>query len=118
MKKPPPRKYSFLEALFTREERLALIFLVSVGFLGLGIMAVGRSAPQAQAQAPQWEPLRINEAGLGELMALPGVGPKTAERILDHRKRHGRFLTLSDLKKVKGMGGRSVEKLKKLVRFN
>lgn len=118
MNKSPLRRPGLLAALFTREERLALAFLIGVGFVGLGILAWQKGRPLAQVEAPRWEPVRINRAGLEELIALPGVGPKTAQRILEARQRHGRFLTLSDLKRVKGLGAKTRERLEGLIRFD
>ena len=60
----------------------------------------------------------VNRAEAAELVALPGIGPVMAERILQDRKMHGRFLTLSDLKRVKGVTPKVLEKVKGLVRFD
>lgn len=46
----------------------------------------------------------LNRAGRAELESLPGVGPVLAERILDHRRRHGRFERVEDLLEVPGIG--------------
>ena len=45
----------------------------------------------------------INKATAKELATLPGVGPKLAERIIEHRKKHGPFRTLKDLAAVSGL---------------
>ena len=49
-------------------------------------------------------PININTAKAEELDILPGVGPKMAQAIIDFRKAHGKFSTLEDLQKVKGVG--------------
>jgi competence ComEA-like helix-hairpin-helix protein len=46
----------------------------------------------------------INRASLAELQALPGIGPRLAGRIAEHRQRIGSFARLEDLRQVKGMG--------------
>ena len=51
-------------------------------------------------------PININTAKVEELDILPGVGPKMAQAIVDFREAHGKFSTLEDLQKVKGLGPR------------
>lgn len=48
--------------------------------------------------------VNINTATKEELDTLPGIGPATAQKILDYRNEHGNFQTLDDLKNVKGIG--------------
>jgi len=48
--------------------------------------------------------VNINTAGLTELEALPGVGPATAQKILDHRESIGAFEAIEQLKDVPGIG--------------
>ena len=56
--------------------------------------------------------ININTATKDELVALPGIGPAKAQAILDHRKAHGPFKTVEELKDVKGIGAKRFEKLK------
>ena len=49
-------------------------------------------------------PVNVNTAKVEELDILPGVGPKMAQAIVDFREAHGKFGTLEDLQKVKGLG--------------
>lgn len=53
-----------------------------------------------------------NRAGVGELDALPGIGPGLAQRIVDYRKAHGPFRRLEDLQQVSGIGPSKLEQLK------
>lgn len=48
--------------------------------------------------------ININTATKEELDTLPGIGPATAQKILDYRQEQGNFQTLDDLKNVKGIG--------------
>lgn len=59
-------------------------------------------------------PIRIdlNAAGVGELAALPGIGPERAQRILLHRVRAGPFAGVDDLLEVDGIGLETVEGLR------
>ncbi|MGA9119050.1 MAG: helix-hairpin-helix domain-containing protein [Bacteroidota bacterium] len=61
---------------------------------------------------PQKGGVNINTAGPDELIRLPGIGPATAQKIVDYRKQNGRFLTVDDLAKVKGIGPKKLEKLR------
>lgn len=56
--------------------------------------------------------LDLNRASADELEGLPGIGPKTAERILEDRKAHGPFRKPSDLGRVKGIGPKTLERLR------
>lgn len=58
----------------------------------------------------------INRAGLGELQALPGIGPVRAEAIVLHRVRHGAFRSVDDLAAVDGLGEVSVAELRPFCR--
>jgi competence protein ComEA len=57
----------------------------------------------------------LNQATAEQLDALPGVGPVTAQRILDWRTRHGRFTSVDQLREVDGIGERRFGQLKDLV---
>jgi competence protein ComEA len=55
--------------------------------------------------------INLNRANLKELDSLPGIGPRTAQAILDYRKTHGRFSDLEELKNIKGFGKSKIDKL-------
>lgn len=69
-------------------------------------------APQAAAPQPK---LNLNSATPTELDALPGVGPVTAQRIVDHRTRKGPFASVDQLRDVEGIGDSKLAKLADLV---
>lgn len=58
----------------------------------------------------------LNAATLEQLDGLPGVGPVTAQRILDWRSEHGRFRSVDQLREVSGIGPARLAQLKDLVR--
>lgn len=60
-------------------------------------------------------PVNINTANLDELVALSGIGPAKAQAIIDHRKAHGPFKSVDDLKDVKGIGAKRLEKLRSAI---
>jgi competence protein ComEA len=57
-------------------------------------------------------PIDINLATIQEFMKLPGVGKVTAQRIVDYRASNGKFSSIEDLLKVKGIGKSKFEKIK------
>lgn len=56
--------------------------------------------------------LTFNTADLGELQTLKGVGPVTAQRILDYRTQIGRFDNVDQLLEVKGIGSKTLAKFR------
>ena len=62
-------------------------------------------------------PVHLNSATLEELDALPGVGPVTAQNILDYRTDHGGFRTLDELDAIPGIGPARLARLKEVVQL-
>jgi competence protein ComEA len=56
--------------------------------------------------------VNINTADKETLVLLPGIGPVAAEAILAYRKDNGNFKSIDELTKVKGIGDKTLEKLK------
>jgi comEA protein len=54
----------------------------------------------------------LNTAGAKELDELPGVGPSTAQKIVEYRRQHGKFESVNDLEDVPGIGPQKLEKIK------
>jgi competence protein ComEA len=60
-------------------------------------------------------PVHLNTATLEQLDALPGVGPVTAQKILDYRQEHGAFGSVDELDAIPGIGPARLEQLRDLV---
>jgi competence protein ComEA len=60
-------------------------------------------------------PVHLNSATLEDLEALPGVGPVTAQKILDYRQEHGPFGSVDELDAVPGIGPAHMAQLRDLV---
>jgi competence protein ComEA len=60
-------------------------------------------------------PVHLNTATLEELDELPGVGPVTAQKIVEWREKHGAFASVDDLDAIPGIGPARLEQLRELV---
>ena len=65
------------------------------------------------AKKPPLKPININTANSEELQQVPGIGPATAEKILQMRKSYGAFKSVDDLLAIKGLGRKRLEKMRK-----
>lgn len=61
--------------------------------------------------------VNINTATQAELEALPGIGPKIAERIIAYRERRGGFRSIDELLNVKGIGPKKFERIKPFIKL-
>jgi competence protein ComEA len=57
----------------------------------------------------------LSSATAAELDALPGIGPVTAQKILDYRAQHGGFRSVDDLDAIPGIGPARIEQLREVV---
>lgn len=89
----------------------ALMVILAVTLLASGSLAAAEK-PAASGNGKQ---ININSADVGQLVELPSVGPKLAQRILDYRKSNGSFKRVQDLMKVKGIGEKVFAKLQPLI---
>lgn len=72
-------------------------------------------APGAAPRAPGGR-IDLNTADVATLDTLPGVGPVTAQKIVEWRTAHGRFSSVDELAEVPGIGPKLLEQLAPLVR--
>jgi competence ComEA-like helix-hairpin-helix protein len=82
--------------------------------LALAIISLGAAGltPAAKKKPPA-HPININSADSSELQLVPGIGPATAEKILQTRKSYGSFKTVDDLLSIRGIGPKRLEKMRK-----
>ena len=79
------------------------------------LRGAGTAGASSGAGPSPTAPLDLNSASLEQLDALPGIGPTTAQKILDYRQAHGPFHSVADLDAVPGIGQGRIEQLKGLV---
>lgn len=72
----------------------------------------GTDNASAAAQPVQNGKININQADSIALQEIPGVGPATADKIIQYRESNGRFQTIEDIKNVSGIGNKTFEKMK------
>ncbi|MFH0931279.1 MAG: ComEA family DNA-binding protein [Candidatus Zixiibacteriota bacterium] len=128
---------------FTPQESKAIIFLIVVLLMGSGVTVYKKYHPDFAPellieknfpeQKKVFEPVKssaipdsidlkipdrkvnLNTATLKELESLPGIGPELGKRILEFREKKGNFSSIDELVNVKGIGPKTLEKLKNLI---
>jgi comEA protein len=77
--------------------------------LVLSLLAGASSAKKK----PPLKPVNINTANSEELQQVPGIGPATAQKILQMRKSYGAFKSVDDLLAIRGLGQKRLDKMRK-----
>lgn len=70
------------------------------------------NSPITSNQNSENKQVNLNNATESELKGVPGIGPTKAKEIINYREQNGRFDKIDDLKKIKGFGEKTFEKLK------
>jgi len=70
-------------------------------------------AAAGTTKKPPPKPVNINTASSTELQTVPGIGPATAEKILQMRKSYGTFKSVDELLSIRGIGPKRLEKMRK-----
>jgi competence ComEA-like helix-hairpin-helix protein len=71
------------------------------------------SVPLHATKKPPLQPINLNTATASRLQEVPGIGPATADKILKMRKAYGAFKSVDDLRAIKGIGPKRLEKMRK-----
>jgi competence protein ComEA len=81
---------------------------------GMQVLVPSRAAAAGGGAATTGR-VSLSSASVADLDALPGIGPVTAQKIVDHRLAHGGFSSVEDLNAIPGIGPARVEQLRELV---
>jgi competence protein ComEA len=103
----------------TRRAQIELVNLAAPLADGTQVVVPSRAPPaggatSASPAAPAG-PVHLNTATLEQLDGLPGVGPVTAQKILDYRQQHGSFSSVDELDAIPGIGPSRLDDLRQLV---
>ena len=100
---------------FEMDRRVLLVTLASWMLVAsVALHAQSAQAPDAAASksSAATSVVNLNTATVAQLESLPGIGVKTAERIIEYRQKNGNFKKVEELMNVKGIGEKSFLKLK------
>ncbi len=93
--------------------RFSLPALVVVSLLAASpYTAAAQSSSRSGAKTATVGVVNINSASATDLEALPGIGAKTAARIIEYRQKNGPFKKVEELMNVRGVGEKNFLKLK------
>jgi len=96
-----------------RTQRAALLLLVAlIGMIGWRWYSDHFGARPTELQRDVTHRVDLNRATRSELMAIPGVGPQLAERIVAYREGQGKFHRVEELTNVHGIGDATMNKLR------
>lgn len=56
--------------------------------------------------------VNLNTATESDLLNVPGIGPTKVKEILEYKQKNGQFNSVDNLKEIKGIGGKTFEKIK------
>jgi competence ComEA-like helix-hairpin-helix protein len=81
--------------------------------LAPALLVLAYAATAGTTKKPPPVPVNINAANSEQLQTVPGIGPATAEKILQMRKSYGAFKSVDDLLAIRGIGKKRLEKMRK-----
>ncbi len=85
-----------------------------LALLSLVLLLFSSASPHLFAnKKPPESPVNLNTATSEQLQQVPGIGPVTADKILQMRKSYGAFKSVDDLRAVRGIGPKRLEKMRK-----
>jgi competence protein ComEA len=101
--------------------RSALVLVAALVFASASLFAQsaaskpqgGRATkPPVTATVVSTEVVNLNSATVAQIASLPGIGPKTAELVVQYRTKNGPFKKIEEVMNVRGIGEKSFLKIK------
>jgi len=90
----------------------AALALVAALALGAAAPVAAPAESEARKPAAPTRTIDLNTATVEQLVEVPGIGQALAERIVEFRQKEGPFRRVEDLMKVRGIGEKSLEKMR------
>ncbi len=94
-----------------------LTILIALLFLLSSLSFAARKAKSVKATANHVK-ININTANVAQLSTLPRIGVKIGNRIINFRKKHGKFKRIEEIMKVKGIGEKVFQKIKSRIKVS
>ncbi|MGE0394015.1 MAG: ComEA family DNA-binding protein [Vicinamibacterales bacterium] len=96
-------------------KRISGGLLAMVMTMAIAVASAAAQERNTKAPAPAPAVVNLNTASVAQLDALPGIGLKVAERIVEYRQKHGGFKRVEELMNVRGVGEKGFLKLKPML---
>ncbi len=96
-----------------KSTKLLIILVVSLFLFSSLSFAARKAKPVSHVNQAK---ININTANVSQLSTLPRIGVKISKRIIDYRKKHGKFKRIEEIMKVKGIGEKVFQKIKNRIK--
>jgi len=100
----------FIRTLMSSVCLMTALFMSGLSFAQEDVLIKSQSVNMSESSLDSIEVVDINTADVKQLASLTNVGVKKAQEIIQYRQVNGLFVSIDDLKKVKGIGSSTIEK--------
>jgi competence protein ComEA len=88
-------------------DRSALVLVAALVVIASPLVAQRATRPPVAATVVSAEVVNLNSATATQIASLPGIGPKTAELVVQYRGKNGPFKKIEEIMNVRGIGEKS-----------
>src|SRR5688500_10159350 len=92
--------------------RTAVVFVAALVFISSPLAAQRAAKPPVATAVVANEVVNLNSATAAQIASLPGIGPKTADLVVQYRVKNGPFKKIEEIMNVRGVGEKSFLKIK------
>ena len=92
--------------------RLPLVLVAALLSVPSPVLAQRAARPPVSARVVSTEVVNLNSATADQIATLPGIGPKTADLVVQYRVKNGPFKKIEEIMNVRGIGEKSFLKMK------